>query len=171
MFPIQYAFLAMVIVITTSNILVQFPINEWLTWGAFPYPIAFLITELTTRFHGAKKARSVAYTGFALGVAASVILSTPRIGMASGVAFLISQLLDIKVFNRLRQFSLWWLAPLAASILASFIDSILFWTLAFYGERLPFITWALGDTLVKFSIDILMLLPFRVFITHIYSNK
>lgn len=162
MFRIECAFIAMVTVIVASNVLVLFPINDWLTWGAFPYTISFLITELSTRFHGPSKARIIVYTGFAAGVAISFILSTPRIALASAFAFLFSQLLDIAVFTRLRQSSTWWFAPLAASILASAVDSAMFWSFAFFGEDLPFVTWAIGDTFVKFAVDLVMLVPFRM---------
>ncbi len=162
MFRLEFAFIAMVAVIVASNVLVLFPINDWLTWGAFPYAVSFLITELTTRFHGASKARRVVYIGFAVGVVISVVLSTPRIALASAFAFLFSQLLDIAAFSKLRQSSTWWLAPLGASMLASAVDSAMFWSFAFYGEDLPFVTWAIGDTCVKFAVDLVMLLPFRM---------
>ena len=158
---IAAAFFAMIAIVSASNYLVQFPINDWLTWGALTYPICFFITEVTNRFHGAKVARRVVYAGFAIAVIFSVWLSTPRIAFASGTAFLMSQLLDISVFNRFRQAS-WWSAPLFASLSASAVDAGLFWNLAFWGEPVPFFTWAVGDFFVKCVLDIAMLSPFRM---------
>lgn len=162
-FPIPLAYFAMMVLVALSNYLVQFPISDWLTWGAIPYPITFLVTELTNRFYGPKKARKVVYVGFALAVFLSVWLATPRIAMASGLAFLCSQLLDIYVFTRIRQ-TVWWYAPLFASGLASIVDTAIFWNVAFYGENLPYFTWALGDLTVKFVMDLSLLSPFRLFI-------
>lgn len=154
-------FLIMTAIVTLSNILVQFPINSWLTWGAFSYPISFLITELTNRFFGIQTARKVVYTGFIAGALLSISLATPKIACASGIAFLTSQLLDISIFNRLRQ-KTWWQAPLIASSIASLIDTAIFWTIAFWGEPLPLLTLALGDFSIKLMIDVAMLLPFRL---------
>ncbi len=156
-------FSAMIFIVTASNYLVRFPINDWLTWGALPYPASFLITELTNRFFGPRSARRVVYAGFTVAVALSMWLATPKIAAASGIAFLFSQLLDISMFNRFRRAD-WWAAPLAASFLASLIDTVLFWGLAFYGEAAPFFTWALGDFGVKLIIDLAMLFPFRLLI-------
>jgi uncharacterized PurR-regulated membrane protein YhhQ (DUF165 family) len=158
---LRTSFIAMTIVVVASNYLVQFPINNWLTFGSFTYPISFLVTELTNRFHGARDARKVVYLGFALAVILSIWLATPRIALASGSAFLVSQLLDIFVFNRLRQ-AAWWYAPLAASGLASIVDSSVFWPLAFWGEEVPLLTWAVGDTSLKLLLDLAMLTPFRL---------
>lgn len=160
MFRISNAYVAMILIVIASNILVLFPINEWLTWGAFPYPAAFLITELANRIHGPKKAKQVVYVGFVFGVLLSIWFATPKIALASGSAFLCSQLLDIYVFNRLRRLA-WWCAPLFASVTASCIDAAIFWTIAFYGESVPLMTWAIGDTSVKLVMDIVMLTPFR----------
>jgi hypothetical protein len=154
------AFIAMTVIIIASNYLVMFPINDWLTWGAFPYPISLLVTELTNRQYGPKKARTVVYWGFALAVFFSIWLATPKIALASGTAFLFSQLLDISVFNRLRR-APWWTAPVIASFAASLIDSSIFWNLAFYQEDVPLLQWALGDTGIKLLIDVAMLTPFR----------
>lgn len=161
MFTIQLAYLAMIIAVASSNYLVQFPINDWLTWGAIIYPVTFLVTELTNRFYGPKVARMVVYVGFALAVFISIWLATPRIALASGTAFLISQLLDISVFNRLRQ-TAWWHAPFFASVSASIIDTIIFWTMAFYGEDMPYVTLAIGDFSIKLTMDLIMLTPFRL---------
>jgi queuosine precursor transporter len=154
------AFLAMMIIVASSNYLVQFPINDWLTFGAFPYPISFLVTELTNRFYGPKIARKVVYVGFILGVILSACFAPLKIASASAGAFLISQLLDIYVFNEFRQ-AKWWYAPFFASVSASLIDTLIFWNVAFWGEPVPLMTWAAGDFGVKFIIDLLMLTPFR----------
>lgn len=152
---------AMVAVIVASNILVQYPLNDWLTWGAFTYPFAFLVTDLTNRAQGAASARRVAYAGFAVGVVLSVWLADARIALASGSAFLCGQLLDIAVFNRLRRAS-WWRAPLVSSVLASAVDTVLFFGLAFAGQDLPWITWAIGDFAVKLAFAAALLVPYRV---------
>lgn len=155
------AFLAMVAIVAASNYLVEFPINNWLTWGALTYPITFLITELANRTHGPAIARRIVYAGFATAVMLSIKLATPRIACASGLAFLLAQLLDISVFNRLRA-SAWWYAPFCASVLASLVDTCLFWSVAFWGEPFPWVTLAMGDFAVKLGLDIAMLLPFRL---------
>lgn len=166
MFSITSSMVAMIAIVMASNYLVSFPINDWLTWGAFTYPFTFLITELTNRAHGPQKARKVVYVGFALAVLLSIWLATPKIALASGTAFLFSQLLDIAVFNRLRQ-ATWWYAPFFASFAASIVDSAIFWNMAFWGEDLPMLTWMLGDTCVKFIFDIALLGPFRLAIRKI----
>jgi uncharacterized PurR-regulated membrane protein YhhQ (DUF165 family) len=128
----------MTIVVAASNVLVQHPVEAFglgdkLTWGAFSYPLAFLVTDLTNRRFGPASARRVVYIGFALAVALSIGLASPRIALASGTAFLIGQLLDVAVFAKLRRQS-WWRAPLIASLLGSAIDTILFFSLAFAGD-------------------------------------
>ncbi len=150
----------MVVVVTASNVLVQYPINDWLTWGALTYPAAFLVTDLTNQRLGPTAARRVAYAGFAVAVALSVVLATPRIAVASGTAFLTAQLLDVTLFDRLRRRP-WWQAPLASSGLASVWDTAIFFSLAFAGTGLPWPTWALGDLAAKFAMAIALLLPFR----------
>lgn len=155
------AYIAMIAIVALSNFLVQFPINDWLTWGAFPYPVSFLITELTNRFYGARRARQVVFAGFIMAAFFSIWLAPFMIVAASLSAFLLSQLLDIAVFNRLRR-AAWWQAPFFASLLASLIDTAIFWSIAFYGEPVPLLTWALGDFLVKLSVDLAMLTPFRM---------
>jgi uncharacterized PurR-regulated membrane protein YhhQ (DUF165 family) len=152
--------LAMVVVVAGSNVAVQYPINDWLTWGALTYPFAFLVTDLTNRRFGPQEARRVAYVGFALGVLLSIALAGPRIALASGTAFLTAQLLDIWVFDRLRRLR-WWQAPLVSSGLASIWDTAVFFTLAFAGTGLPWVTWGLGDLGAKFAMALLLLLPFR----------
>ncbi|MDJ0611004.1 MAG: VUT family protein [Kiloniellales bacterium] len=150
----------MAIVVTVSNIAVQYPINDWLTWGALTYPIAFLVTDLTNRALGAATARLVVYAGFALAVALSVYFAGWRIALASGSAFLVAQLLDIVIFDRLRR-AAWWQAPLASSGLASAVDTALFFSLAFAGTGTPWITWAIGDYGAKIAMALVLLLPFR----------
>ena len=151
---------AMVAVVAGSNVAVQYPINDWLTWGAFTYPVAFLVTDLTNRRLGPGRARMVVYVGFALAVVLSALLATPRIALASGSAFLTAQLLDIFVFHRLRRLP-WWQAPLISSGVASVWDTALFFGLAFAGTGLPWITWAIGDLGAKAAMALLLLLPFR----------
>jgi uncharacterized PurR-regulated membrane protein YhhQ (DUF165 family) len=143
-----------------SNGAVQDPIPDWLTWGAFTDPVAFLVTDLTNRRLGPGRARLVAYTGFALAVLLSILLAGPRIALASGTAFLTAQLLDISVFDRLRRLP-WWQAPLASSGLASVWDTAVFFGLAFAGTGLPWVTWAIGDLGAKAAMALLLLLPFR----------
>ncbi len=163
------AITAMMLVVASSNYLVQFPIGDYLTWGAFTYPFAFLATDLTNRLLGTQRARQVVYAGFALGVALSIYLATPRIALASGSAFLIGQLLDISVFNRLRASS-WWKAPLFATALGSVIDTALFFSLAFAGTDIPWLPLAAGDLCVKLAMAVLLLAPFRIAITR-WSNS
>lgn len=149
----------MVGVVTASNVLVQFPINDLLTWGAFSYPFAFLVTDLTNRSVGPGRARKVVLVGFAVAVVLSAWLATPRIAAASGTAFLVAQLLDIAVFDRLRRAS-WWKAPLASSMLASIADTALFFSLAFYATPVPWVTLAIGDMGVKAAMAGFMLAPY-----------
>lgn len=157
------AVFAMGVVVLSSNILVQFAINDWLTWGAITYPFAFLVTELVNRAFGPAQARRVAWVGFAVAVAASAVLAPVRIAAASGLAFLLSQMLDISVFDRLRQ-TRWWRAPLVATMLAAVLDTCIFWGVGFAGEDLPWVTWALGDLGVKLVMAVGLLLPFRLLI-------
>jgi uncharacterized PurR-regulated membrane protein YhhQ (DUF165 family) len=157
------AILAMALVVLASNLLVQYAINDWLTWGAFTYPVAFLVSELTNRRFGPQVARRVAWWGFAVAVAASLALAPLRIAAASGLAFIASQLLDIQVFDRLRRGS-WWRAPLVATVAAAVLDTSLFWSIAFAGASLPWVTWAIGDLAVKLAVGVCLLLPFRLLI-------
>jgi hypothetical protein len=150
---------AMIVVVVVSNVLVQYPLNDWLTWGALTYPAAFFVTDLTNRVHGPVAARRIVRWGFVFAVAISAALSTPRIAFASGAAFLAAQILDVVVFNRLRQKS-WWQAPLASSVLGSAIDTTIFFSVAFFGSGLPWTTWAAGDFAVKIGMALLMLAPY-----------
>lgn len=157
---IALGILAMAVVVTASNILVQYPLNDWITWGAFTYPIAFLVTDMANRALGPTQARRVVYAGFALAVVLSILLADPRIALASGTAFLVAQLLDVSIFDRLRK-AAWWQAPLASSTLGSVTDTALFFSLAFAGTGLPWVTWAVGDLGVKLAMALVLLIPFR----------
>jgi uncharacterized PurR-regulated membrane protein YhhQ (DUF165 family) len=152
--------LAMLIVITSSNYLVQFPINDWLTWGAFTFPVAFLVTDLTNRAVGATAARRVAWAGFAMAVLVSLALAPWQIACASGAAFIVGQLLDIVAFNKLRTLS-WWKAPLIGSIVASVVDTGIFFFLAFYGSDMNWLMLAAGDLGVKWLMAAVLLAPYR----------
>lgn len=152
--------LAMVAVVVASNYLVQFAINDWLTWGAFTYPIAFLVTDLTNRAVGAQAARRVAWVGFALAVLLSLWLAPWRIAVASGTAFIAAQLLDVTVFNQLRQRS-WWQAPLIGSVVASVVDTALFFSIAFAGGELNWLMLGAGDLSVKWLMAALLLAPYK----------
>lgn len=152
---------AMVSVVVSANVLVQFPISDWLTWGAATYPVSFLITDIANRVHGPAVARKVLYVGFFIAVILSAYMATVRIALASGTAFLIAQLLDVQVFDRLRDTD-WWKAPLVSSFIGSAVDTALFFTIAFYGTTVPWVTLAIGDFLVKIVLALLMLVPFFV---------
>lgn len=155
--------LAMILIVVSANVLVQYPINDWLTWGALTYPVSFLITDLTNRRYGLRKARQVVWAGFACAVILSAILATPRIAIASGSAFLLAQLLDVQLFDRLRG-GRWWRAPLVSSVIGSLLDTAWFFSVAFYATGLPWITWAIGDYAVKLLLALLLLGPYRLLI-------
>jgi len=164
--PLVLAILAMVAVVTASNYLVQFEINEWLTWGAFTYPVSFLVTDLVNRAYGPGRARLLVAVGFAVAVALSLSLAPWRIAVASGGAFLLAQLLDIQIFDRLRR-QRWFLAPFISSAIASVLDTYVFFAGAFAGEAVPWHTWAVGDLAVKLAMAFLMLAPFRLLMPRI----
>lgn len=149
---------AMMVIVASANLLVQYPVNDWLTWGALTYPLSYFITDLTNRLRGPRAARRVVWAGFALAVLLSAALATPRIALASGTAFLVSQLLDVRVFDRLRGRA-WWQPPLFSSVVGSAVDTALFFALAFAGTALPWVTLAIGDYGVKVAVALLMLLP------------
>lgn len=153
--------LAMVLVVASANYLVQFPVNDWLTWGALTYPVSYFVTDLTNRRFGTGAARRVVFVGFALAVVASIWLASPRIALASGAAFLVSQLMDVAIFDRLRGRA-WWQPPLYSSVLGSLVDTALFFALAFWGTTMPWVTLAIGDYGVKVAIALVLLLPWRV---------
>jgi len=182
--------IAMVVLVVASNILVQYPFNhldlqDLLTWGAFTYPFAFLVNDLTNRKFGVSAARKVIAIGFVIAVLLSVYFATPRIAIASGLAFLVAQLIDAGVFDRLRNGS-WWKAPLFSTIIGSFIDTVLFFGIAFapmfvgidsffgmedgslgfpagiFGIAMPlFASLAIGDFLVKVFIGLVALVPYK----------
>jgi len=161
---------AMIVLITASNWLVQFPIEAGavlglpilITWAAFTYPATFLVTDLTNRRYGPAAARRVIYIGFAVGVALSAILATPRIAVASGTAFLVAQLLDVTAFNWLRRQS-WWRAPLFASLLGSVVDTAAFFSIAFAGTSVPWDLLAASDLMVKLLYAVFALIPYRLY--------
>lgn len=196
--------LAMAIIVLASNILVQFPLATWLTWGALTYPFAFLVTDIMNRLYGPRAARQVVLVGFVTGVICSFIgsriegefgpLTTFRIALGSGAAFLFAQLLDIAVFNRLRERS-WWQAPLFASLIASVLDTIIFFSVAFsatlsflspttdvawaaeitpllgVGPAAPYwISLAVADCMVKLVLTIVALVPFRLIIARMLAR-
>ena len=165
--------LLMGLVVLSSNYLVQFPVNyyglsEILTYGAFSYPIAFLITDLANRSFGKAVARQIVYFGFLLGIGFTVLFSTDfadlisiRIAIGSGTAFLVAQLLDVQIFDKLRK-KKWFIAPLTSSIIGSTVDTFLFFSISFYATGIPWITLGLGDLSVKIIVALLMLIPFRL---------
>ncbi len=173
---------AMTAVVIASNILVQYPfrpfgLEEYLTWGAFTYPVAFLITDLTVRLFGPISARRVVLVGFVFAVLLSIWLATPRIALASGLAFLTAQLIDVALFRRLVRFR-WWLPPFVSSLLSSAIDTAIFFTVAFSCEPMvagfiglfgisepcmpgfPWHTLAVCDYLVKVALAMLSVAPY-----------
>jgi uncharacterized PurR-regulated membrane protein YhhQ (DUF165 family) len=152
--------LAMLIVITSSNYLVQFPINDWLTWGAFTFPVAFLVTDLTNRAVGNVAARRVAWVGFAIAVLVSLAVAPWRIAAASGAAFILGQMLDIVAFNKLRAMA-WWKAPLIGSAVASVVDTGVFFFFAFAGTDMDWLMLAAGDLSIKWLMAALLLAPYR----------
>jgi len=170
--------LLMALVVALSNYLVQFPVTyaglkDIFTYGAFSYPIAFLITDLANRRYGKLIAKKIVYIGFILGLVLTLYFSTDfsnliskRIAIGSGGAFLISQLLDVKIFDMLRK-KKWFVAPLTSSLVGSFVDTFLFFAIAFYGTEVNWLTLSLGDLLVKVFVAIVMLIPFKIFISRI----
>ena len=160
------------VVVLSSNYLVQFPIKyydleEVLTYGAFSYPIAFLITDLANRSYGKIIARKIVYIGFAVGISFTLFFSTNfadlislRIAIGSGTAFLVAQLLDVQIFDKLREKD-WFIAPLSSSLIGSIIDTFLFFSISFYATGVPWVTLALGDLTVKILVALTMLIPFR----------
>ena len=161
--------IGMALVVVISNIAVSYPINDWLTWGALTYPIAFLVTDMTNRLFGVARARTVVYAGFLIGVILSLWAADMRIALASGSAFLIAQLLDITIFDKLRQ-KTWWKAPLISTIISSAVDTLLFFSIAFVATGLQWVTWAIGDYGAKLAMAAILLMPFRFFLSLIPSN-
>ena len=161
------------VVVLSSNFLVQFPVNhlglnEILTYGAFSYPVAFLITDLGNRAYGKINARKIVYLGFLIGIIFTLFFSTNfsdlisiRIAIGSGSAFLVAQLLDVQIFDKLRKNS-WYVAPLISSSIGSIVDTFLFFSIAFVGTVVPWVTLSLGDLAVKLFVALVMLVPFRL---------
>tara|TARA_B100001123_G_scaffold379477_1_gene448444 strand:+ start:768 stop:1352 length:585 start_codon:yes stop_codon:yes gene_type:complete len=168
----------MAITITLSNYLVQFPIKYYglenlLTYGAFSYPVAFLITDLSNRRYGKNFAKKIVYIGFSLGIFLTLYFSTNysdlisiRIAIGSGTAFLIAQLTDVYIFDSLRK-KIWFAAPLVSSLIGSIIDTFLFFSISFYGTGINWVTLSIGDLLVKIFISLMMLIPFGLLLSHI----
>ena len=161
------------VVVLSSNFLVQFPINYYgldkiLTYGAFSYPVAFLITDLANRSYGKVVARKIVYIGFAIGISFTLLFSTNfadlisvRIAIGSGTAFLVAQLLDVQIFDYLRK-KQWFVAPLSSSIIGSTVDTFLFFFISFYATGVPWVTLSFGDLAVKVLVALIMLIPFRL---------
>ena len=170
--------LFMGLIVLVSNFLVQFPVKfygleEILTYGAFSYPIAFLITDLANRSFGKTTAKKIVYFGFAIGILFTLIFSTNfsdlisiRIAIGSGSAFIVAQLLDVQVFDKLRK-KTWFIAPLFSSLVGSTVDTFLFFSISFYGTGIPWVTLSLGDLAVKIFIALIMLITFRLLLTTI----
>ena len=158
--------LAMSAIVLVSNVLVQFPINPWLTWGAFSYPVAYFVTDVCNRTSGPALARRVAWVGFSVGLILTVLFAPARIAFASGAAFIISQLLDVAVFNRLRRAS-WWKAPLFGSAAASIVDTSIFFCVAFVGSTIAWLPLAAGDLGVKLFMALALLPPYRVLVNRL----
>ena len=166
----------MALVVSLSNYFVQFPVNyfgfqDLLTYGAFTYPIAFLITDLSNKRYGRKTAKKIVYLGFTLGVFLTFYFSTNysdlisiRIAIGSGTAFLVAQLIDVNIFDKLRN-KIWFAAPLASSLIGSTIDTFLFFSISFYGTETNWITLSFGDLFVKIFVALLMLIPFRLLLS------
>jgi len=170
------------VVVLSSNYLVQFPIKyygleEILTYGAFSYPVAFLITDLANRSYGKFVARKIVYIGFVIGISFTVLFSTNfadlisvRIAIGSGTAFLVAQLLDVKIFDQLRE-KKWFVAPLTSSFVGSTVDTFLFFSISFYGTGIPWLTLSLGDLAVKIFVALIMLIPFRLLLGTLKAVK
>ena len=170
------------VVVLSSNYLVQFPIQYYglekiLTYGAFSYPIAFLITDLANRSYGKIVARKIVYFGFVIGIVFTLYFSTNfedlisvRIAIGSGIAFLFAQLLDVQIFDRLRD-RRWFVAPLISSFIGSSVDTFLFFSISFYATGIPWVTLSLGDLAVKLFVALVMLIPFRLLLGSLKSVK
>jgi len=170
------------VVVLASNYLVQFPIKYYgledvLTYGAFSYPIAFLITDLANRTYGKVVAKKIVYVGFIIGIVFTLFFSTNftdlisvRIAIGSGTAFLIAQLLDVQIFDQLRK-KKWFVAPLTSSLIGSTVDTFLFFSISFYATDIPWVTLSLGDLAVKVLVALLMLIPFRILLRTLKAKK
>ena len=161
------------LIVLASNFLVQYPVKYYglqdiLTYGAFSYPVAFLITDLANRSYGKTAAKKIVYIGFSIGLSFTLLFSTNfadlisiRIAIGSGTAFIVAQLLDVHIFDKLRN-KRWFIAPLGSSVIGSTIDTFLFFSIAFYATGIPWISLSFGDLAVKLTVALLMLLPFRL---------
>ena len=170
------------LVVLASNYLVQFPIKYYglediLTYGAFSYPIAFLITDLANRSFGKIVARKIVYIGFTIGILFTLIFATNytdlisvRVAIGSGTAFIIAQLLDVQIFDQLRM-KKWFVAPLTSSLIGSTVDTFLFFSISFYGTGIPWVSLSLGDLLVKIFVALVMLIPFRLLLGTLKTAK
>ena len=170
------------VVVLTSNYLVQFPINYYglekiLTYGAFSYPVAFLITDLANRSYGKVVARKIVYVGFIIGIVFTLFFSTNfadlisvRIAIGSGIAFMVAQLLDVQIFDYLRK-KKWFIAPLTSSLIGSTVDTFLFFSISFYATGIPWVTLSLGDLAVKIFVALAMLIPFRLLLGTFKASK
>ena len=170
------------VIVLTSNYLVQFPIKHYgleeiLTYGAFSYPVAFLITDLANRSYGKIAAKKIVYIGFFIGVLFTFLFSTNfadlisvRIAIGSGVAFIVAQLLDVQIFDQLRK-KKWFVAPLTSSLVGSTVDTFLFFAISFYATGIPWVTLSLGDLTVKIFVALIMLIPFRLLLETFKSVK
>ncbi|MDA7783907.1 queuosine precursor transporter [Candidatus Pelagibacter sp.] len=170
------------VVVLTSNYLVQFPINYYglekiLTYGAFSYPVAFLITDLANRYYGKVVARKIVYVGFIIGIIFTLFFSTNfadlisvRIAIGSGTAFMVAQLLDVQIFDYLRK-KKWFVAPLTSSLIGSTVDTFLFFSISFYATGIPWVTLSLGDLAVKIFVALAMLIPFRLLLGTFKASK
>jgi len=168
----------MALIIVLSNYLVQFPVNymglqDVLTYGAFSYPVAFLITDLSNRKYGKNIAKKIVYFGFMLGVIFTFYFSTNysdvisiRIAIGSGSAFLIAQLIDVNIFDKLRK-KTWFVAPLTSSLIGSSVDTFLFFSISFYGTGINWLTLSFGDLTVKIFVALTMLIPFRLLLSQV----
>ena len=170
------------VIVLSSNYLVQFPIKHYgleeiLTYGAFSYPVAFLITDLANRSYGKMVARKIVYIGFAIGVSFTILFSTNfadlisvRIAIGSGTAFLVAQLLDVQIFDHLRK-KKWFIAPITSSFIGSTVDTFLFFSISFYATGIPWVTLSLGDLAVKIFVALIMLIPFRLLLGTLKAVK
>jgi len=173
---------SMALVVALSNYLVQFPVKyiglqDLLTYGAFSYPVAFLITDLSNRRYGKNTAKKIVYLGFALGVFLTFYFSTNysdlisiRIAIGSGTAFLVAQLIDVNIFDKLRN-KIWFAAPLISSLIGSTIDTFLFFSISFYGTGINWIILSFGDLFVKIFVALAMLIPFRLLLSHVQETS
>ena len=172
---------SMAVIVVLSNYLVQFPVSyiglqDLLTYGAFSYPVAFLITDLSNRKYGKNTAKKIVYLGFSIGVFLTFFFSTNysdlisiRIAIGSGTAFLVAQLIDVNIFDKLRN-KIWYAAPLISSLVGSIIDTFIFFFISFYGTGINWVTLSFGDLSVKILVALFMLIPFRILLTYIREN-